>query len=86
MRFHVGDTKGGDSSWWLYGDNDEMIAWAGETFDSTSNAKRAAESFKASEYSAQRAAANVRDNAGTATGPVMLSRYGSAICASPPVR
>lgn len=46
MYFHVGNTKGGKPSWWLYGGNNEMVAWAGQTFDSTTNAKRAAESFR----------------------------------------
>lgn len=81
-----------------------MVAWAGETFASQSNATRAAKSFKAGaataryetytdsggswrwrawrssdkvassgesfdgEYEAQRAADNVRDNAGSASG------------------
>jgi len=46
MYFSVGDTKGGQPSWWLYGGNGEMVAWAGETFASTYNANRAAEAFK----------------------------------------
>ena len=48
MYFSAGETKSsGKYSWWLYGDNHEMVAWAGETFPSHYNAKRAAESFKA---------------------------------------
>jgi uncharacterized protein YegP (UPF0339 family) len=47
MRFSVGNTTGDKPSWWLYDDNAEMVAWAGETFASMSNAQRAAESFKA---------------------------------------
>jgi uncharacterized protein YegP (UPF0339 family) len=48
MYFSAGETKsGGVFSWWLYGGNHEQVAWAGETFPSLSNAKRAAESFKA---------------------------------------
>ncbi len=47
MYFKVENTQGGLPSWWLYGDNHKMVAWAGETFASSSNAKRAAESFKA---------------------------------------
>jgi uncharacterized protein YegP (UPF0339 family) len=47
MYFTVGNTKGGEPSWWLYGDNHEMVAWAGETFDSQSGARRACEGFKA---------------------------------------
>jgi len=105
MYFVVGNTKGGDPSWWLYGGNNEMVAWAGEIFPTTTNAKRAAESFRVgaataryevyqdlgdkwrwrawrssdkvaasgesfySKYDAERAAANVRDNGGGATGP-----------------
>jgi uncharacterized protein len=105
VYFSVGNTQGGEPSWWLYGDNNRMVAWAGETFDSTSNATRAANAFKAGaasaryetyldsgrewrwralrssdkvaasgesfsgEYEAQRAAENVRDNAGSASGP-----------------
>lgn len=47
MRFSVGPTKGGAYSWWLYGGNNEQVAWAGETFASQANAQRAAASFKA---------------------------------------
>lgn len=47
MYFSVGNTKGGQPSWWLYGNNNEMVAWAGETFASMSNAERAAHAFKA---------------------------------------
>jgi uncharacterized protein YegP (UPF0339 family) len=46
MYFSVGNTKGGQPSWWLYGGNNEMVAWAGETFSSTYSATRAAEAFK----------------------------------------
>jgi len=53
MRFEVKSTQGGQPSWWLYGGNNRMVAWAGETFASTSNAKRAAESFKAGASSAR---------------------------------
>lgn len=47
MYFSAGETKDGQYSWWLYGDNHEMTAWAGERFPTLYNAKRAAESFKA---------------------------------------
>lgn len=47
MFFSAGETKDGQYSWWLYGDNYETAAWAGERFPTLSNAKRAAESFKA---------------------------------------
>jgi uncharacterized protein len=46
-RFVVGNDKGGHPSWWLYGGNHEMVAWAGESFASLSNANRAAQAFKA---------------------------------------
>lgn len=46
MRFHVGNTTAGKPSWWLYGDNHKKVAWAGETFASIANARRAAEAFK----------------------------------------
>jgi uncharacterized protein len=47
VYFSVGNNQAGQPSWWLYGDNNRMVAWAGETFDSTSNATRAATAFKA---------------------------------------
>ncbi|MCP2627139.1 DUF1508 domain-containing protein [Mycolicibacterium smegmatis] len=47
MYFSVGNNKAGDPSWWLYSENHETVAWAGETFASMSNARRAAEAFKA---------------------------------------
>lgn len=45
-RFSVGNTTDGQPSWWLYGGNNQMVAWAGETFASSYNAKRAAGSSK----------------------------------------
>ena len=106
MRFQSGPVKGGGAySWWLFGDNGLQVGWAGETFATAFNAKRAAEAFKAgaktaryeiyqdtgnawrwrawrssdkvaasgesfaSKPNAERAAANVRDNAGGASGP-----------------
>jgi uncharacterized protein YegP (UPF0339 family) len=105
MYFRVSPTQSGAYSWWLYGNNHEKAAWAGETFASESNARRACQSFKtgastarydvypdtggnwrwrawrssdkvassgesfASKANAERAAANVRDNAGGASGP-----------------
>lgn len=47
MYFTVGNNTAGQPTWWLYGNNNEMAAWAGETFDSQYNARRAAENFKA---------------------------------------
>jgi uncharacterized protein len=53
MYFEVGDDKGGKPTWWLYGENNEMVAWAGESFDNAGNAQRAAEDFKAGAASAR---------------------------------
>ena len=47
MHFHIGNNKAGNPSWWLYAANNKQVAWAGESFTSMSNARRAAESFKA---------------------------------------
>lgn len=104
MRFHVDNDRGGKPSWWLYAANNEMVAWAGESFASLHNAQRAAAAFKAgaktarydiyldagsawrwrawrgsdkvaasgqsfsSRAAAERAAYNVRDNGGGASG------------------
>jgi uncharacterized protein YegP (UPF0339 family) len=46
LRYNVGATAGEGYSWWLYGNNNELVAWAGEAFVSLSNAQRAARSFK----------------------------------------
>ncbi|MBM7416845.1 MULTISPECIES: DUF1508 domain-containing protein [Nocardiaceae] len=61
-RFHIGDSKGGQPSWWLYAGNNEKVAWAGETFASLSNARRAAVAFKAG---ASAASFEVYEDAGT---------------------
>lgn len=53
MRFNVGSTINGTYSWWLYGGNGELVAWAGETFPSQANAQRAASSFKVGAASAR---------------------------------
>lgn len=53
MRFSVQNTRGGQPSWWLYANNGEMVAWAGETFASTYNARRAALAFKVNAYIAR---------------------------------
>lgn len=45
MRFSAGPTQNGAYSWWLYSGN-ENVAWAGETFASEYNARRAAQAFK----------------------------------------
>jgi uncharacterized protein YegP (UPF0339 family) len=47
MYFKVSNTQSGDPTWWLYGDNNKLVAWAGEMFASSYNAERAAASFKA---------------------------------------
>ena len=46
MRFSVRNNSAGQPTWWLYGDNNEIVAWAGESFATTANATRAAEAFK----------------------------------------
>jgi uncharacterized protein YegP (UPF0339 family) len=48
VRFTIDTTNDGRSSWWLYGDDNETVAWAGESFDTTSDAYRAAVAFKRS--------------------------------------
>ena len=45
-RFVVANSQAGNPTWWLYAGNNEMVAWAGETFASTHNAQRAASAFK----------------------------------------
>jgi uncharacterized protein len=51
--FKAENDKGGHPTWWLYSSNGEMVAWAGESFASLSNAKRAADSFKVGAASAR---------------------------------
>jgi uncharacterized protein YegP (UPF0339 family) len=46
MKFEVSDESGGPT-WRLFGGNSQLVAWAGESFASASNATRAADSFKA---------------------------------------
>lgn len=46
MWFKVGTNTAGNATWWLYGGNNKLVAWAGESFASLDNAKRAATSFK----------------------------------------
>ena len=55
MPYHytIATNTGGEPTWWLYAGNNEMVAWAGETFYSLANARRAAESFKAGAFSAR---------------------------------
>lgn len=47
MKFVVTTTSIGSPTWKLVASNGEMVAWAGESFDSDSNALRAARAFKA---------------------------------------
>lgn len=46
MRYSVGQKSAGAFTWWLYSRSD-LVAWAGETFDSEWIALRAAGAFKA---------------------------------------
>jgi uncharacterized protein YegP (UPF0339 family) len=52
-RFSAGKTKNSDFCWWLYAENGELVAWAGETFDNAENSRRAASSFKEASASAR---------------------------------
>ena len=47
FRFVVANDRSGNPTWWLYAANNQLVAWAGETFASTYNAQRAAVAFKA---------------------------------------
>jgi uncharacterized protein len=54
-RFSAGQTDSKTTveySWWLYAENSENVAWAGETFPSLFNAQRAAREFKSGAASA----------------------------------
>ena len=42
MRLTVGTHYAGQTSWWLNGHNHSVVAWAGRTFDSTTDATQAA--------------------------------------------
>jgi uncharacterized protein YegP (UPF0339 family) len=46
MRLTVGTHYAGQTSWWLHGENNRVVAWAGRTFDSVADAKQAANDFK----------------------------------------
>lgn len=46
MYFTVEKDDGGHDTWRLYGENHELVAWAGESFASAFNARRAAAAFK----------------------------------------
>jgi uncharacterized protein YegP (UPF0339 family) len=45
-RYTVQNDQGGKPRWWLWAGNGEMVAYSGESFDSTANARRAALHFK----------------------------------------
>ncbi len=46
MSLIVGTHYLGQTSWWLNAENHRVVAWAGRTFDSEIEARRAAENFK----------------------------------------
>jgi len=46
MRLIIGTHYAGQTSWWLNGENHRVVAWAGRTFDSVTEARRAAHDFK----------------------------------------
>jgi uncharacterized protein YegP (UPF0339 family) len=53
LRFQISPTQNAQWSWWLYGANNGMVAWAGETFVSSTNAQRAATAFKTGSLTAR---------------------------------
>ena len=89
-RFVVANNQAGNPTWWLYAGNNEMVAWAGETFASTYNASRAASAFKVgSEDRAVRRLPGRRwllALAGVALAPTRWRRPGSRSPASTPPR
>lgn len=46
MRFKTGDVIVDRPSWWLYGCDNQVIAWAGDMFASLAGAEAAAEQFR----------------------------------------
>lgn len=46
MRFKAGEVMAAQPSWWLYGDRNEVVAWAGETYPSLRVAENAALTFR----------------------------------------
>lgn len=46
MRFKAGEVMAEQPSWWLYGERNEVVAWAGETYPSLRVAESAALSFR----------------------------------------
>lgn len=53
LRFEIKPTQNAQWTWRLYAANNEMVAWAGETFVSSTNAQRAASAFKTGSISAR---------------------------------
>lgn len=53
LRFDVDYDRGGHPTWWLYAADDELVAWAGESFTSLPGARRAASAFKAGAQTAR---------------------------------
>jgi uncharacterized protein YegP (UPF0339 family) len=52
MRFKTGEVITAQPTWWLYGADNTLVAWAGDTFATRSQAEHAAEEFR---YQAARA-------------------------------
>jgi uncharacterized protein YegP (UPF0339 family) len=46
MRLIVGTHQAGHTTWWLTGQNNRVVAWAGRTFESMTEAGKAADDFK----------------------------------------
>ncbi|WP_420365886.1 DUF1508 domain-containing protein [Curtobacterium sp. L3-7] len=53
LRFQIQPTQNAQWSWWLYAANNEMVAWAGETFVSSTHAQRAATDFRTGSLTAR---------------------------------
>lgn len=53
MAFRVALSEGGQPSWWLYGPDDELLAWAGRYFVSLAFAQNEAAAFQLSALDAQ---------------------------------
>ena len=47
MIFHVALDQNGKPSWWLYGANNELLAWAGRYYASLAFARKEASAFRA---------------------------------------
>ena len=53
MKFHIYRDGGGNYRWRLVSSNGQTVASSGESFDSKSNARRAAENVKANAGTAE---------------------------------